>query len=317
MNARTQKGEQWEHGLHNIILTEEPMWVIDVWSGAGMEGLGKRGIPEETHRPAASYGTIPTCENPGVTRPGIYPCSPKWARGRCEQIVWLTFSSTARSLGAVQVAGWGGGGEWRGVGYGLCLGPTPPFACRAKPGWPDRESNLGPPECESRELPLRHLARQLNISTDGTTSSPLCVTHAPSLSGATVAGRLARSPPIKANRGQSPAGSPDFHKCESCRTMPLVGGFSRGSPISPASSFRRYSIFTSITLIGSQDHALMMAIEASMEQRRNERVGETGYRRENPPANGVVRHDPHMRGRGVAVEQGPGHSSLTRTIGVN
>ncbi|KAJ8870168.1 hypothetical protein PR048_029181 [Dryococelus australis] len=40
---------------------------------------------------------------------------------------------------------------------------------------------------------------------------------------------------------------------ESCRTMPLVGGFSRGSPVSPAISFRRCSILTSSTLIGSQD----------------------------------------------------------------
>ncbi|KAJ8877830.1 hypothetical protein PR048_022288 [Dryococelus australis] len=62
--------------------------------------------------------------------------------------------------------------------------------------------------------------------------------------GGTVAERLASSPPTKANRW------------ESCRTMPLVGGFSRGSPVSPAPSFRRRSIFTSITLIGSQDLAI-------------------------------------------------------------
>ncbi|KAJ8898025.1 hypothetical protein PR048_003385 [Dryococelus australis] len=40
------------------------------------------------------------------------------------------------------------------------------------------------------------------------------------------------------------------HKWESCRTMPLVGEFSRGSPVSP--SFRRRSIFISITFFGSQ-----------------------------------------------------------------
>ncbi|KAJ8874259.1 hypothetical protein PR048_025102 [Dryococelus australis] len=61
------------------------------------------------------------------------------------------------------------------------------------------------------------------------------------------------SPPTKANRVQYPAGSPDFRKWESCRTMPLVGGFSRGSPVSPASSFRRLSISTSITLVGYED----------------------------------------------------------------
>ncbi|KAJ8880581.1 hypothetical protein PR048_017051 [Dryococelus australis] len=43
---------------------------------------------------------------------------------------------------------------------------------------------------------------------------------------------------------------------DSCRTMPLVGGFSRGSPVSPAPSYRCRSIFTSLTLIGSQDLAV-------------------------------------------------------------
>ncbi|KAJ8870340.1 hypothetical protein PR048_029361 [Dryococelus australis] len=36
-------------------------------------------------------------------------------------------------------------------------------------------------------------------------------------------------------------------------------------------------------------------IEASVEQRRNERAGETGDPREDPPTNGIVRHDSHMR----------------------
>ncbi|KAJ8882788.1 hypothetical protein PR048_014602 [Dryococelus australis] len=36
-------------------------------------------------------------------------------------------------------------------------------------------------------------------------------------------------------------------------TMPLVGGFSRGYPVSPACSFRRCSILASITLTGSHD----------------------------------------------------------------
>ncbi|KAJ8875070.1 hypothetical protein PR048_022960 [Dryococelus australis] len=37
------------------------------------EGARKQKIPEETRRPATSSGTIPTCENPGVTRPRIEP----------------------------------------------------------------------------------------------------------------------------------------------------------------------------------------------------------------------------------------------------
>ncbi|KAJ8880275.1 hypothetical protein PR048_016741 [Dryococelus australis] len=51
--------------------------------------------------------------------------------------------------------------------------------------------------------------------------------------GATAAERLARSPPTQANRVQSPAGSPDFRNWESCRTMRLFFGFSRGSPGPP------------------------------------------------------------------------------------
>ncbi|KAJ8875179.1 hypothetical protein PR048_023074 [Dryococelus australis] len=47
--------------------------------------------------------------------------------------------------------------------------------------------------------------------------------------------------------------TPDFRKWESWRTILLVGGFSRGSPVSPALSFWSYSIFTTITRIGSQD----------------------------------------------------------------
>ncbi|KAJ8868938.1 hypothetical protein PR048_030479 [Dryococelus australis] len=35
--------------------------------------------------------------------------------------------------------------------------------------------------------------------------------------------------------------------------------------------------------------------DRGMEQRRNERAGETGDRRENPPTNGIVRHDSHLR----------------------
>ncbi|KAJ8879207.1 hypothetical protein PR048_019813, partial [Dryococelus australis] len=39
----------------------------------------------------------------------------------------------------------------------------------------------------------------------------------------------------------------------------------------------------------------MRVIEVSTEKRRNERVGETGDPRENPPTNGIVRHNSHMQ----------------------
>ncbi|KAJ8869581.1 hypothetical protein PR048_028573 [Dryococelus australis] len=48
--------------------------------------------------------------------------------------------------------------------------------------------------------------------------------------------------------------TPDFRMRKSCRTMSLVGGFSRGSPVFPAPSFPLCSIFSAIIiLIGSQD----------------------------------------------------------------
>ncbi|KAJ8889338.1 hypothetical protein PR048_008837 [Dryococelus australis] len=130
--------------------------------------------------------------------------------------------------------------------------------------------------------------------------------------------------------------TPDFRMWESCRTMPLVCGFSRGSPVSPASPFRRYSTLTSTILIGSQDldfknlpylftsltanstninHAdrnsrsgrlltsrssePMRVTEVSMEQSRNEGTGETGDPREDPTTNGIVRHDSHVRKSGA------------------
>ncbi|KAJ8873403.1 hypothetical protein PR048_024219 [Dryococelus australis] len=52
---------------------------------------------------------------------------------------------------------------------------------------------------------------------------------------------------ISVNRIPLPAGSPqDFRMQESCRTMPLVGGFSRGSPVYQSLAFRRCSILTSL-----------------------------------------------------------------------
>ncbi|KAJ8867218.1 hypothetical protein PR048_031016 [Dryococelus australis] len=43
----------------------------------------------------------------------------------------------------------------------------------------------------------------------------------------------------------------------------------------------------------------MRVIEVSMEQLQNERAGEAGVPRENPPTNGIVRHDSHKRKSGV------------------
>ncbi|KAJ8870888.1 hypothetical protein PR048_027189 [Dryococelus australis] len=73
----------------------------------------------------------------------------------------------------------------------------------------------------------------------------------------TVTEWLTCSPPTTSNRVQSPARPlPDFRPWESCRTMPLVGGFSQGSPVSPTLSFRHCSILTPTNFISSQDLAV-------------------------------------------------------------
>ncbi|KAJ8885723.1 hypothetical protein PR048_011921 [Dryococelus australis] len=54
--------------------------------------------------------------------------------------------------------------------------------------------------------------------------------------------------------GSMSAGSLRIFACGNfCWTVPLVGGFPRGSPVSPALSFRHCYILILITLIGSQD----------------------------------------------------------------
>ncbi|KAJ8873343.1 hypothetical protein PR048_026977 [Dryococelus australis] len=81
----------------------------------------------------------------------------------------------------------------------------------------------------------------------------LCL-HCPSSSASKhVSEMLACSPLTEAIQVQNPGQvTPDFCIWEPCRTMPLVGGSSRGSPISPTLSFRRCFILTSNTLIGTQ-----------------------------------------------------------------
>ncbi|KAJ8895470.1 hypothetical protein PR048_000803 [Dryococelus australis] len=50
-------------------------------SNAGMKGSVKRKNPEKISGLVTSSGTIPTCENPGATPPGIEPVSHKWEVG--------------------------------------------------------------------------------------------------------------------------------------------------------------------------------------------------------------------------------------------
>ncbi|KAJ8890274.1 hypothetical protein PR048_009782 [Dryococelus australis] len=101
--------------------------------------------------------------------------------------------------------------------------------------------------------------------------SPACSSADDLTRRAAVAERLACSPLAKVSRAQSPAGSPDYPKWQSCRTMPLAGGISRRSPVSPTPPFRRCSIFTSITLIGKQHGTTAAPVEPHTRSRSSPR----------------------------------------------
>ncbi|KAJ8880731.1 hypothetical protein PR048_017201 [Dryococelus australis] len=90
--------------------------------------------------------------------------------------------------------------------------------------------------------------------------------------GAAVAERLACSPGFVASHpGRF---TPHFRKWGSYRTMPLVGGFSRGSPVSHALSFRRCSILTSL-----QDLAVKSRPSLSTQTGTSNNRGAGGTRR--------------------------------------
>ncbi|KAJ8878614.1 hypothetical protein PR048_019195 [Dryococelus australis] len=147
--------------------------------------------------------------------------------------------------------------------FASCSGMTGTYGSRVEsPSLGECCLALGPPphECSNepeRRTPTRHNSqtrtanRRMGTAYIRETSHyviPLLITNITFSfkRGASVVERLARSPLTKAIRVQSPA-------WESCRTMPLVSGFSRGSHVSPTLSFWSCSIFTSITFIGSRD----------------------------------------------------------------
>ncbi|KAJ8882702.1 hypothetical protein PR048_014514 [Dryococelus australis] len=73
--------------------------------------------------------------------------------------------------------------DWEGIGHGLYLGPIPAVAWSdfGKSGWPDRELNPGPPECESTTAlrfgcALPFLATYLSIAIFPRTLQPTTTT---------------------------------------------------------------------------------------------------------------------------------------------
>ncbi|KAJ8898397.1 hypothetical protein PR048_003757 [Dryococelus australis] len=107
---------------------------------------------------------------------------------------------------------------------------------KRKSGWLDQESNPGPHECEfavgvvDNTGALR--ARRVKYWMGNTD-------YTPQFGAAVVVQWLDFSPPTWVGP------LPNFRMWKLCVFIPLVGGFSRGYPVSPAFTFRRCSIFTS------------------------------------------------------------------------
>ncbi|KAJ8866268.1 hypothetical protein PR048_032111 [Dryococelus australis] len=114
--------------------------------------------------------------------------------------------------------------------------------------------------------------------------------------GAAVAERLACSPPTKANRVRFPGRSaPVFYasgnRAERCRWS---GGFSRGSPVSPALSFRRCSVIASFHPHRLSIPHLLGAAQIFQLRRGWSGAGMQG-RGKRECLEKACRHDTHMR----------------------
>ncbi|KAJ8894713.1 hypothetical protein PR048_000020 [Dryococelus australis] len=239
---------------------------------AGMQGRGKRQIPEKTCQPTALSVTIPTCEHLGATSSGMEPCSHVWSEqsGRhttvtpCRIAIPIVPCLASSPRQTVQIQASHGPIK---AAYGVHIGGSAMHAMRSSKFSTRMPMLLQHQLSSSSGVSSQHACSSSSdlhsktaspdtSSTSSGHSGPYNhrqLSHKLNSAGATVAEQLARSPPTKANRVQYPAGSPDFCMWESCRTMPLVGMFSWGSLVSPAPSFQCHSIFTSITLISSQD----------------------------------------------------------------
>ncbi|KAJ8873569.1 hypothetical protein PR048_024387 [Dryococelus australis] len=230
----------------------------------------------------------------GMTRPGIEPGSARWEASTLTGVLLLapgrsrtaaatiihddpastvtgvkphellqheapiSFIAVTEAARVMAGEGWGGGG---GGAISAAVPSYPPRIAVA----------VGPPEIPDKVVSQAfllapvHRTRNYRARTPTTSTSEKISLDLPAFWGRVAERLLARSPPTKVNRVQSPAGSPDFGMWESCRTMPLACKLSRESPAFPALSFRRCPILTSITVIGSQDLATFSPIGAQQQ----------------------------------------------------
>ncbi|KAJ8882428.1 hypothetical protein PR048_014236 [Dryococelus australis] len=193
-----------------------------------MKIQGKREILEETCRPAASSGIIPTCENPGVTQPGIEPGSPRWETSMMVVVV-LTSLEEDPFVAALE-----GHLDSENVPSFVHHLPILYQVCAV--------------EKTNRNIEYDIAATAAGMLADNIRNMERCFQKwlIRALDYFQHLTRVIVYTDLEANRVRFQARLLlDFRKRESCRTMLLVGEFSRGSPISNALAFRRCSILTS------------------------------------------------------------------------
>ncbi|KAJ8890979.1 hypothetical protein PR048_010488 [Dryococelus australis] len=174
------------------------------------ERAGKREIPEKTRRPAVSSSAIATCE---TLKYGYE----NFANSFRDKInVKHIYSEVIVAIGSQFIRP----------------------ALHAS----DAIADLQGKPCESHNC-QRHSPQQIDVTSQQDVGTPLTnqrlVTYSLGVAQPTVnvsqhavASETPRLPPRRF-QVQSPAGTvPDLHRWESCRTIPLVGGFSRESPVS-------------------------------------------------------------------------------------
>ncbi|KAJ8869208.1 hypothetical protein PR048_030780 [Dryococelus australis] len=222
------------------------------------ERAGGTGDPrkKKKRRPATSSSTISTCEDPGVAQPGIEPGAsrltaqpPRFPRPREYDInisIDRLHHSGAKECGCKMTApfhtsAWLSALIW--ILHFLVAGLD---GVARSHGLRDTGLVAGIVAACDEIRNMRGIFQRVR-------QNLVRRCHA-----AAVDEWLDCAPPAYSNRDQSPSARPlpDFCKWESCRTMLLVAGYSRGSPVYPTLAFRRCFIFTSIALIGFQNLAV-------------------------------------------------------------
>ncbi|KAJ8890928.1 hypothetical protein PR048_010437 [Dryococelus australis] len=312
---------------------------------------GKREIPEKTLRPAASSGTIPTCENPGVARLGIEPGSSWWEANcsataapgfPCDRFSMYTklilllllfivgLQRTQYLIGFARL--------WERVlrltGNCVLLKILYWLGCRLVSRLPgaDWRKAFHRVACKRRHsagvrlhyggggVSSSHYGGGVSCSDDAGDGVSSC-NHGGGVSPSHYGGSISCSDDAgggvsSCNHGSGVSSSQYGGGSDDGRGAQVAGGGNSHSQDGGEDDLKRKSrekeiikltlpkfyFFQDIPL-PQADKARKLrqkddAPEVGMERRWNVREGETGEPRENPPTNGIGRHDSHMRKSG-------------------